>query len=205
MIKLLLLTPLLFLAVFIHPGPVSAQTLDTCDEKSYCERNADGSEKGFIRKSGCRIDAKFEKECADMEERFGKGCRESTRKVCVCHYETIVANSCGNPGGTKDVSNNLDSVFGRIAPPIPGLNTGIMAINGVIGKVIQLIYMIAGIGVVFIFLWSGLSLIISGGDKEALGTARKRITWAIIGLVLLALAFPIMRILGEALNIPLFS
>lgn len=56
------------------------------------------------------------------------------------------------------------------------------------------------------FVWGAVDWILSGGDKEKIASARKRITTAIIGLVLLSLTFVVMVVVGQILGIgSLFS
>jgi hypothetical protein len=50
-------------------------------------------------------------------------------------------------------------------------------------------------------IWGAVDWIFSGGDKEKIAGARKRITQSIIGLVLLSSAFVIMLVLGQILGI----
>ena len=47
--------------------------------------------------------------------------------------------------------------------------------------------------------------ITSGGDKENVGKARSRIINALIGLLVLALAFLIARVAGQIVHIDIFN
>lgn len=67
----------------------------------------------------------------------------------------------------------------------------------IIANVISLFFTIGGIGVVIYFVWGAVDWILSGGDKEKVANARKKMTNAIIGLVLLALSFMIIRVVGS--------
>lgn len=64
-------------------------------------------------------------------------------------------------------------------------------------NVIIIFYAIGGIGVVVYFVWGAVDWILSGGDKEKVASARKKMTHAIIGLVLLSLSFVIINIVGQ--------
>ena len=66
---------------------------------------------------------------------------------------------------------------------------------------ITLFFSIGGIGFTIMILWGGVNWILSGGDKEKIASARKRITTAIIGLVLLSLTFVIMVVIGQITGI----
>lgn len=74
-----------------------------------------------------------------------------------------------------------------------------------ISNVISLFFTIGGLGFVIMILWGAVGWILSGGDKEKIAGARKRITTAIIGLVLLSLTFVIMLIAGQVLGISALS
>lgn len=93
---------------------------------------------------------------------------------------------------------NIKDVFGTINPPsqLGGLK-GAEGINTVLTNAITLIFTVGAVVFVFMFLISGVQMIMSGGDKETLARARGRLTWAIIGIVLLSLAFVIFRILEQ--------
>jgi hypothetical protein len=69
-------------------------------------------------------------------------------------------------------------------------------VETVIVNVINLLFTIGGIGVVVYFVWGAVDWILSGGDKEKVSNARKKMTHAIIGLVLLSLSYVIINLVG---------
>lgn len=71
----------------------------------------------------------------------------------------------------------------------------------VIQNTILLLFTVGALGFTIMFLWGAVSWILSGGDKEKVAGARKRMTTAIVGLVLLSLTFVIMQVLGHVLGI----
>lgn len=82
----------------------------------------------------------------------------------------------GNPGGDK------------------GLAEGI--VQTILINVIGIFFTVGGLGVVIYFVWGAVDWILSGGDKEKIGNARKKMTHAIIGLVLLSLSYVVINIVG---------
>ncbi|MDO8498583.1 MAG: pilin [bacterium] len=94
---------------------------------------------------------------------------------------------------------SVDEIFKPITPPAPvqGLGVGSAGISNVLSKIVQLIFVLGGIIFIFMVIISALQWIISGGDKEAIAKARGRLTWAIIGIVLLSLAFVITTTIGK--------
>lgn len=63
-------------------------------------------------------------------------------------------------------------------------------------NVISLFFAVGGIGVVIYFIWGTVDWILSGGDKEKVANARKKMTHALIGLALLSLSFVIINWVG---------
>ncbi len=105
------------------------------------------------------------------------------------------------------LAQNFKDAIGIIEKPpeLSKYGPGAKGINQVLDKSVAFIFMIAAVGFVVMFLWGAVQMIISGGDKEALAKARGRITWAIIGMVILALSFAIFRILGDLLGFKLLQ
>lgn len=102
---------------------------------------------------------------------------------------------------------NFENTFGTVTPPTQlGTLNGAAGINEILGNIITLIFTVAAVAFVIMFLWAAVQMILSGGDKESLAKARGRITWAIIGIVLLSLSFVVFRVLGSltGFNIILF-
>lgn len=103
---------------------------------------------------------------------------------------------------------NLEDVFGTINAPTsiqPLVNKGgAGGISDVLTKFIILFYEIAIILFIFMVIFSALQWITSGGDKEKVASARGRLTNAIIGLVILGLAWVITQTLGKftGINMP---
>lgn len=62
-------------------------------------------------------------------------------------------------------------------------------------------FALAALAVTLYFIIGGLQFLLSGGDKEAIGKAQKRITHAIIGFVLLMVLFLFMQFMGEFLGL----
>ncbi len=71
----------------------------------------------------------------------------------------------------------------------------------VIINIITIFFAVGGIGFTLMILWGSVDWILSGGDKEKIAGARKRIVTAITGLVLLSLTFVISVVLGQVLGL----
>lgn len=102
----------------------------------------------------------------------------------------------------RNVPDAVKGVFGLIQPPefIDKIGFGQYGISKVLSILVDLIYVIAGIVFLFMIVISAFQWITSGGDKEAVGAARKRLTHAIIGIALMALAGVIITVLGKIIG-----
>lgn len=92
--------------------------------------------------------------------------------------------------------------FGKISRPsqLTGLGTtGEQGINSLLNNIVGLFFAAGGLAFIVMFVWGAVQMILSGGDKEAVAKARARITWAVIGLVLLSLSYFIFQLI-EALT-----
>lgn len=67
----------------------------------------------------------------------------------------------------------------------------------VLQNVINASLAIAGIAAVFLIVFSGIQYIMSRGDKERIEEARKRLTWAIIGLIFIVSSFLIITFISQ--------
>lgn len=66
-----------------------------------------------------------------------------------------------------------------------------------VNNFIDLFFMLA-IFLAFIWMvWGAFQYIFAGGDKTALGNARKRIIWAVVGLIITAISFLIAQAIEE--------
>lgn len=140
-------------------------------------------------------------------------CAGSDTQANIC--SNTVTPSCGQTDTTTSTttqaagSSSIDSVFGKIRPPIeiqPLSNRGgAGGLSFFIGLLLELMFIFAGIAFLLIFVFNAFQWIISGGDKEKIANARKAIVNAIIGLSLLALARFIIALLGQILNIDLLK
>ncbi len=85
-------------------------------------------------------------------------------------------------------------------PTIDNKPVGYTDLGDFINKSIGLIFIVAVITVLVMLVWGGMQWILSGGEKEAVGEARKRIINALIGLAILAVAFAIAQVAGTFLG-----
>ena len=68
--------------------------------------------------------------------------------------------------------------------------------------IIQIVFVVAVILTFLFLLWGGIQWITSGGDKTKYEEARNRITAALIGLAIVALAWLIMKLVTYFFGLP---
>lgn len=184
---------ILFLLVllFFLPLPAYAQgnkDLTTCEEATYCEGN------DLILKANCNYASQFQ-----YCRRNPNECRGIA--ACNCTYDPVGECKAGQP-----VKQPWEDVVGTVNAPkqVRNLGFGAGGISTFLTNIIGLVYIVAGIVFIFMMVMGAFSWIVSGGDKEAIAKARLRIINAIIGLVLLALTFFILAVIGQVTGFKLF-
>jgi hypothetical protein len=73
--------------------------------------------------------------------------------------------------------------------------------NNVISIIIGLLTVIAGIWFLFQVIIAGYQWLSSGGDKASIAAARDKLSHALIGLIIVIMAFAIVSIVGTIMNI----
>lgn len=92
----------------------------------------------------------------------------------------------------------------NIVPPTLGIDPS-TTIGSLLTSAITIVFIVAAILVLFFLIWGAFQWITSGGDKEGIGKAREKIVQSLVGLVILALAFLIVRVVGQIVNIDILT
>lgn len=131
---------------------------------------------------------------------------------CVRQYpesnpNNLPANCSRPPVGGNTGQTMVEQVFGFIVPPIEIINYGFgsKGISQFLNMFINLLFMIASIAFVFMIIWGAVELLISGGNKEQVASGKNRIMFAIIGIILMAVAFAIIRVIGTFTGFTFFG
>lgn len=82
---------------------------------------------------------------------------------------------------------------------------GYHSISTFITAAITLIFIIALIAVLVMLVWGALQWIFSGGEKDAVASARNRILHALIGLAVLAIAIALVALASNFVGIDILS
>jgi hypothetical protein len=98
------------------------------------------------------------------------------------------------PGGVNAI--NIGQNLPKTNMGVPA-DPGIGIIGTVLKNTISLFFIIGGLATLIYFVWGAVDWIMSGGDKEKVSGARKKMTNAVIGLVLLSLSYFLVGLVGE--------
>lgn len=91
-------------------------------------------------------------------------------------YDNVCKGANNAASGTDDGCGNA------------GLNNDNGDLKSIASKVVTLFSIIVGIIAVIMIIWGGLRYITSGGDSGKVGNAKSSLIYAIIGLIIVALA-----------------
>lgn len=84
---------------------------------------------------------------------------------------------------------------------LPGFAFQGATLGMIIQKAIPWIFTFAGIGLLLYLLYGGFHLMISGGEPKAVAEAKAKITGALIGFVIVFVAFWITQIIAQILGL----
>ncbi len=87
----------------------------------------------------------------------------------------------------------------------PGITGGEAPLQLLLANIIILVLGVGGALSFLLLLWGAIEYITAGGDKEATQKATKRISSAIIGVVILLTSFAIIYVVGKIFGINLLE
>ncbi len=64
----------------------------------------------------------------------------------------------------------------------------------------DLVFYIAGALTFIWFVWAVFEYLLAGGDKQKLASARNRITWALVGLLVVAMSYGVAKFAEEIIK-----
>lgn len=86
-------------------------------------------------------------------------------------------------------------------PGIPAVGNPNASPGNLVSNGLRIMYIFAGLAVLVFIVWGAFDWITSGGDKEKVAAAQKKITNSLIGLALLALSAFIVSLAGQIAGI----
>ncbi len=153
-------------------------------------------------------------ECTPNDPTASSHCGErNTGYSCQASKSDPKTISCqpSQPAQPGQTPSAIQDIFGKIQPPqaikdfIGTDQTGAGGISKFLSNLIVLIYSIATVALVFMILWGAFDWLSSGGDKEKIESARRKIMSAIIGIILFATAFAVITVLGQFTGFKFFT
>lgn len=125
----------------------------------------------------------------------------------VCMTEAGGSKKCIFSRGT----NQFENVFGKINPPqelkafVNADPTGAGGLSLFFNNFIGLIYSAAAVIFILMILWGAWDWITSGGEKDKIQAAQRKIINAIVGILLFAVAFAVINTFGQFTGFKFFS
>lgn len=81
--------------------------------------------------------------------------------------------------------------------PLPTGPGGINTISDLVNRVVQFLIPLAAVILLLVFIWGGYDFMMSQGSPEKVKSAQAKLTTGIIGLILLLLAYAIVRLISS--------
>ncbi|MBI3109588.1 hypothetical protein HYZ06_00965 [Candidatus Daviesbacteria bacterium] len=128
-----------------------------------------------------------------------------------CEAGLVCKPLTADPSRGTCEKSEVGKSFGTINPPpelLPFTSpdpTGAGGISRFLSNLVGLIYAAAGVVLIFMLLWGGWDWMTSEGDKEKLDSARKKIINAVVGILLLAITFAVIQVLGQFTGFKFFE
>lgn len=91
----------------------------------------------------------------------------------------------------------------EISPP-PDFKEELNTIGDIINALIPYIFALAGIILLFLLIWGGFGYLTSGGDPKKVESARGKLTHAIVGFIIIFVAYWLVQILETIFGIQIF-
>jgi len=92
----------------------------------------------------------------------------------------------------------------QISPPEKFKAETFNTLGDVINELIPYIFALAGIILLFLIIWGGFELLTSGGDPKKVESARGKLTHAIVGFIIIFIAYWLVQILEAIFGIQIF-
>lgn len=79
---------------------------------------------------------------------------------------------------------------------------GITQLQELVQRIINISVGLAFIAVTVVLFYAGFKYLISGGEPKALGQAASAITWALLGILFLAIAWLVLKLIEAFSGVP---
>lgn len=95
----------------------------------------------------------------------------------------------------------INEKFGDISKD----NTGATIIGNLLNNVFNVMIIAGAVILIIMIIWSGIAIISGSGDKDRIQNAQKRLTYSIVGFVILICVFAIANFVGGFLGLSFFK
>ena len=109
---------------------------------------------------------------------------------------TTTGTGSTGTGDSKDVMVSLNQVLADVKFP-----SDIRDLGSIISKLLKFIYPIAGVGLLVFLIYGGFAYLTSAGDPKKMEAAKGIITTAIIGFIIVIIAFWVTEIINYIFNL----
>lgn len=105
----------------------------------------------------------------------------------------------------------IASTFGKITPPDPlkkfiGSDpSGAGGLSRFFTNLVSLFYSVAAVVLIFMLIWGAWDWLTSEGDKEKLESAKRKLINAFVGIMIFAVAFAVIQVLGNFTGFKFFT
>lgn len=94
------------------------------------------------------------------------------------------------------------NIGGQQLEPPPNIPDGPDSLGNIINFGLAILSLVGVLLALFFIAWGGVKWSTSQGDKQKVEAARKMITFSIVGIIVIALSFIILNVVGELLGSP---
>ncbi len=129
---------------------------------------------------------------------------ENTRKCnqlditkCTVTFNCIKKTEVANPTTNKDCSNAKTDLDRIECEGLPGFNFAGATLGEIVQKALPWVFGLAGIGLLLYLIYGGFHLMISGGEPKVVQEAKGKITNALVGFVIVFIAYWIVQLIGR--------
>lgn len=100
----------------------------------------------------------------------------------------------------KDLALTIPGPSGPLEVKSPG-GIGSFSLDKLLSVGITALFTFAIVLTLFFLIYGGISYITSGGDKQKVANARQKLTYTVVGLIIVFLAFFIVNFIGSLFGI----
>lgn len=99
----------------------------------------------------------------------------------------------------------INQIINPLVPGRPDMNEAPALVGNTLSNILTLLLIVAGVAFFFMFVLGGIKWIASGGDKEKIEGAKKQISSALIGLVLILCLFAVTNLIYHLFGVNLIK